>query len=287
MSYIEHRIPLADGLKLYLREYPAHGAAQRAPVICLPGLTRNSADFEVVAPRIAALGRRVVVPDLRGRGHSDYDPDPSRYRPDVYLQDALYALDMLDIPAAVFVGTSLGGLITMLAGAMAPDRVVAAVINDIGPVIDPAGLARIASYVGRSGPFAAWPELIETIKRTQSAAFPDAVEADWRTFAHRVARERPDGKVAFAYDPAIAQSFAQPQDAPPPSFLPMFQALAKKPVLLVRGALSDILAADGVAVMRQEKPDLDVVELPRIGHAPTLEEPAAWHAIAGFLARVP
>ncbi len=287
MSYIEHRIPTSDGPNLFLRDYAPQGGDEAGPVLCIPGLTRNSADFEIVAPRIANLGRRVLALDLRGRGHSDKDPDPRRYRPDVYVQDVLYVLETLGIPRAVFVGTSLGGIVTMLAAAFAPDRVAAAVLNDIGPVIDPAGLARIAAYVGKNGPFATWNELIDAVKASQGVAFPAADESFWKMFAHRVAHALPDGRVAFSYDPAIALVFSQPQAEPAPSMLPVFQALATKPVLAVRGALSDILSADGVAVMKQAKPDLEIVEIPDIGHAPTLEEPEAWHAISAFLVRVP
>lgn len=286
MSYIEHRIPTKDGPNLYLRDYAPHGGGAAASVLCIPGLTRNSADFEVVAPRIAALGRRVLAVDLRGRGRSDNDPDPRRYRPDVYALDIVHILDTLELSHAVFLGTSLGGIVTMLVGTISQNLVSAAVLNDIGPVVDPAGIARIASYVGKSGPFASWSALIEAIKLSQGAAYPGADDAFWRSFAERVAHALPDGRIAFAYDPAIAQGFAQPQDAPPPPLMPLFQALAAKPILSIRGELSDILSKDGVAAMREVKPDLEAIEIPRVGHAPTLEEPHAWHALTAFLARV-
>jgi pimeloyl-ACP methyl ester carboxylesterase len=288
MSFSEHRIPTADGLTLFLRDYAPHGGGSAAPVLCIPGLTRNSADFEMVAQRMAGLGRRVLAVDLRGRGHSDNDPDPTRYRPDIYAADMVYVLETLDIPSAVFVGTSLGGLVTMLVAAMAPDRIVAAVLNDIGPVVDPAGIARIAAYVGKSGAFDSWNALTHAVRAAQSLAFPAADDAFWKTMAHRVGRERRDGKIEFAYDPVIAQTFApQPDAPPPPSLLPLFRALAAKPVLSVRGALSDILSVEGLAVMKEAKPDLGTVEVPRVGHAPTLDEPEAWAAIAAFLAKAP
>jgi pimeloyl-ACP methyl ester carboxylesterase len=287
MGYDEHRIATKDGLKLYLRDYAPAAGRQGLPVLCLPGLTRNSADFEGIAPRMAQRGRRVLALDLRGRGNSDYDPEPVRYRPDVYAQDVVQMLDALAVPKVVFVGTSLGGLLTMMIAAMAPDRVAAGVLNDIGPVVDPAGIARIASYVGKSGPLASWDEMIAGIKATQAAMFPRADEAFWKTMAHRVARELPDGRVAFAYDPAIAQNFSQPQPSPAPSLLPFFQALAAKPVLVLRGAISDILSKGGVKVMKDAKRDLEAVEIPDVGHAPSLDEPESWDAIAGFLAGVP
>ena len=144
--------PLPTGPFVYARDYAA--MAGRLPVVCLHGLTRNSADFEAVAPKIAALGRRVIAIDARGRGRSDNDPDATRYRPDVYVGDVLHVLDTLGIPRAVFLGTSMGGIMTMLAATIAPDRIAAAILNDIGAEVDPAGLKRIASYVGKAGPFA-------------------------------------------------------------------------------------------------------------------------------------
>lgn len=282
-GYREHRITVPDGLALFVRDYAAQGQVRSVPVICLHGLTRNSADFEVVAPRIAALGRRVIALDVRGRGRSDWDTKPVRYRPDVYVQDVLHVLNQMDIPHAVFVGTSMGGIITMLIAAAARERIAAAVLNDIGPVINPAGIARIAGYAGKSAPFDSWDGIIAAIRTTQGGAFPDVDDAFWQTFARRVAHKLPDGRVAFAYDPAIANAFAAAPAAPPPDMTPLFAALAAVPVLSVRGELSDLLSREGVAAMRAIKPDLRFVEVPRVGHAPTLEEPSAWRMVAEFL----
>src|SRR5262249_22310322 len=153
------------------------------------------------------------------------------YRPDVYVQDVLHVLDQMDIPRAVFVGTSMGGIITMLAAAVSRERIAAAALNDIGPVINPAGIARIASYVGKTMSFESWDAIIAAIKAAQGAAFPDADDMFWKIFARRVARELPDGRVAFAYDPAIANAFAQTPSNPPPDMTPLFTALAAVPVL--------------------------------------------------------
>jgi pimeloyl-ACP methyl ester carboxylesterase len=251
-------------------------------------LTRNSSDFEALAPKIAALGRRVVAIDVRGRGKSDRDPAPERYQPSTYVQDALSILDALEIERAVFIGTSMGGLMTMIAAVTAPQRISAAVLNDIGPVVDSRGLQRIASYVGKGGAFESWSELIEAIKEVQAAIFPDAGEEFWITFARRVARERDDGKIEFDYDPSIARAFepGTTGSAVPPDLLPLFSALAARPVLVIRGSLSDILAPGGIEAMRAVKPDLKIAEVPRVGHAPTLDEPTAWEAISAFLAQV-
>jgi pimeloyl-ACP methyl ester carboxylesterase len=285
MDFAEHRIATEDGPMVYARDYAAD-ATHRLPVVCLHGLTRNAADFEAVAPRIATLGRRVIVIDARGRGKSDNDPEPARYRPDTYVGDVMRVLDTLNVPRAVFLGTSMGGIMTMLAAVMAPTRIAAAILNDIGPEVDPRGIARIASYVGKAGPFGSWAEMVAAVKASQGAMFPHGDDAFWRTFAQRVARERDDGGVEFAYDPAIAVAFATPPASPPPSMLPLFEALAKAPVLVIRGATSDILSPEGVATMKRIKPDLQSVEVPDVGHAPTLDEHEAWDALAKFLAQV-
>jgi pimeloyl-ACP methyl ester carboxylesterase len=229
----------------------------------------------------------VITADMRGRGQTGNDINPQNYRPDVYARDVTGILDTLDIPRAVFIGTSMGGIITMILAATARERIGAAVLNDIGPELDPKGLMRIVSYVGKTGPLPSWDAMIAAIRETQGSAFPDAGDTFWRTFAQRVARELPDGRVEFAYDPAIALALATPPKTPPPSMVPTFQALATGPVLAVRGELSDILSPAGLAVMMRLKPDLKVEEIPRVGHAPTLEEPAAWGAVSEFLIVAP
>ncbi len=278
----EHIVRSADGLGLFVRDYEPLQPVLGLPVLCLHGLTRNSADFDVVAPRIAALGRRAIAMDVRGRGRSDWDATPSRYTPLTYAQDALKVLDQLGVERAAWLGTSMGGLITMVAAAMAPDRVEAAILNDIGPVIDPRGLARIVSYVGKSEPRLSWDEAAAAVAMTQGVAFPDADAAFWHTFARRTFRKRADGRLELDYDPAIAQ----PQTAPAPDLRPVFKALAPIPTLVLRGGLSDILSREGVAEMRALKDDLEFSEVPNVGHAPTLEEPSAWLPVVDFLARV-
>ncbi len=283
-DFSEHFIVTPDGLRLFVRGYEGGGA--KAPVFCLHGLTRNSADFENIAPFISRLGRNVYAMDVRGRGRSDRDPDPSRYRPDIYVQDVIHVLNALDVREAVFIGTSMGGLIMMVMAAMAPERMVASVLNDVGPVVSPVGLARIASYVGKSGPFDSWDTLIDAVRTTQSASFPGVSDDFWGTFVRRVASEQPDGRIAFDYDPAISQGFKQPAAVVPVDLQPLFTALAKKPTMVLRGELSDILAPEGVDVMRTLCPDLQVVQVPNVGHAPTLDEPVACDAIQGFLSGI-
>ncbi|MGE0044487.1 MAG: alpha/beta fold hydrolase [Hyphomonadaceae bacterium] len=291
-EFVERRIKSADGLSIYVRDYAALAPETGVPVFCLHGLTRNSKDFDVVAPRIAALGRRTLAWDTRGRGLSDRDSEPARYNPAIYVQDALATLDQLSIEKAVFVGTSMGGLITMVLSAMAPQRIAASVLNDIGPEIDPTGLARIAGYVGNRKPVTNWDEAAEAIKGINGVAFPDKLNdhAFWLRFAHNTFRQQPDGSFAADYDPAIADAFKTPEGqepAPQPDLKPLFAALsAAGPVLVVRGGISDLLSPAGVATMKGLNPKLETVDVPRVGHAPTLEEPEAWNAIVSFLAKV-
>ena len=288
-GFEERVIATVDGLSLYARDYPPLAPVTGLPVICLHGLTRNSRDFEVVAPRIAALGRRVVCPDMRGRGQSANDPDPAHYVPAVYGQDVVALMDKLELPRAVFVGTSMGGLITMVLATMAPDRIVAAVLNDIGPTLSAQGLGRIASYVGRTQPVASWEEAAEAVRAITGHAYPERLDDQgfWLAFARRTFRTREDGRLETDYDPHIALAFADfDEDAPPPDLTPFFSALAAKPVLSIRGGISDLFSAEDVAAMRALKPDLSAVTIDNIGHAPMLDEPEAWDALLDFLARV-
>ena len=288
-GFEERIIATVDGLALYARDYPPLAPETGLPVICLHGLTRNSRDFEVVAPRIAALGRRVIVPDMRGRGKSANDPDPAHYVPIVYAQDVLKLMDAMGVAKAVFVGTSMGGLITMVIAATAPERIAASVLNDVGPRLNTPGLSRIANYVGHVQPVGSWAEAAEAIRATNNAAFPERVddEAFWAAFAQRTFRAREDGQLELDYDPHIALAFADfDADAPPADLMPYFEALAKAPVLSVRGAVSDILTEAGVADMRAASANVEAVSVEGVGHAPMLDEPDAWDAVLDFLARV-
>ncbi|MFN3521748.1 MAG: alpha/beta fold hydrolase [Phenylobacterium sp.] len=289
---IERRWTSADGLTLFARDY--HGAAgpARLPVICIHGLTRNSRDFEVVAPRIAGLGRRVLAIDVRGRGRSERDPNAMNYNPAVYAGDVIALMTQAGVARAIFVGTSMGGLITMTLAAMRADLIGGAVLNDVGPEVGQAGLARIAGYVG--GPFRAadWNEAEAYCRRTNGEALPHLTDAQWEAMAQRTFRREPDGRLAPDYDPAISQVFrTAPAGAPPapaPDLWPLFAAMtAGRPTLLVRGAASDILEAATAERMAAAAPHLQRLDVPGVGHAPLLEEPQAEAAIAAFLAAAP
>jgi len=284
MAEFEWRSWLAlDGAELMARDYP--GPAERTPVLCLHGLTRNSRDFEAVAPWIAAQGRRVLAADVRGRGRSAYAPDPAAYQPAVYAADVLAMLDALAVPRVVLVGTSMGGLIAMLLAVAAPDRLAAVALNDVGPVLDPTGLARIANRAGMLPEVRDWADAAAYARAVNGLAFPDCAEADWAAYARRLFREE-GGRPVLDYDPRIMEPFRETAAQPAPDLWPYFDKLAEdgRPLLLVRGALSDLLSAETAAAMRARAPQMAYAEVPRVGHAPMLTEPAAQSALAAFLA---
>jgi pimeloyl-ACP methyl ester carboxylesterase len=287
-DHSERRWTSRDGLTLFARDYAGAGGAARLPVICLHGLTRNSRDFEDVAPRIAAQGRRVLALDVRGRGQSDWDPQPERYTPRTYVSDVLELMDALGIGRAVFIGTSMGGIITMALAAKRSEVIAAAILNDVGPEIAADGIARIKSYVGGGRPIASWGDATAYVEDINGGAFPDYIYADWQRFARRVFREQ-GGVPRLDYDPAIAVQM-QNDRYKSSNFVAwlMFRKLARRrPTLLVRGALSDILSSDIAERMRKAAPAMDYVEVPNVGHAPMLSEPAAASAIEAFLAPLP
>jgi len=276
------------GLSLYARDYAGSAGPARCPVVCIHGLTRNSGDFEDVAPWIAAQGRRVLALDVRGRGRSDRDPDPDRYHPRVYTDDTLKLLDDAGIARAVFIGTSMGGIITMAIAAKRLRAIAAAVLNDVGPVIAMEGLNRIKGYVGKGSPVTTWDDAAAYIKSINGSAFPQNSMQDWHRWARRTFREV-NGKLELDYDPKIAASI-QSAKLRPTSMLAkiLYKRLARnRPTLLIRGGNSDIVGAAEAQYMREAAPSLRYAEVPGVGHAPMLTEPQAQAALAAFLAEVP
>ncbi len=283
-EFAEHFVPLRDGLRMYCRDYGAvHAAA--TPVLCLPGLTRNSKDFESVAVWLSA-GRRVLTPDLRGRGRSDRDPNWQNYQPLTYAQDVVQLLDALQVPRVMLIGTSLGGLIAMIMGLTASQRLAGVALNDIGPEVDPAGLARIAGYVGLLPAVTSWEEAVSQARLVNGVALPEFTDADWLRFARLTYREDEAGRPVLDMDPKIGDA-ARRVSGPAPDLWMLFGALQSLPLLVLRGETSDILSAATVAKMAQRKPDLQQVTVPRRGHAPTLDEPVAREALSAWLKRVP
>ena len=267
-----------DGLNLHYRDYP--GGGDKPPLLCLPGLTRNVRDFADFAERYSP-SLRVLPLEFRGRGDSAYDPLPARYNPLTYAGDVIELLDQLGLARAIFVGTSLGGLVTMTVAAIAPQRIAAAILNDVGPELSPEGLNRIKSYVGKDTRFETWDEVAQAIA-SNHPNFDGYTRADWVRMARRVAREV-DGEIRFDYDMAIAQPFDAAGPTPQVDMWPFFVALAQKPLLVIRGAKSDLLSAEAVKKMASAAPDAKFAVIPGVGHAPTLNEPEAIAAIDGFL----
>ena len=268
-----------DGLRLHYRDYA--GADDKPPLLCLHGLTRNARDWTDFAERYSPE-HRVLALDFRGRAASDYDPDPSRYLPPVYAADVIEMLDQLGLNQAIFVGTSLGGLVTMIIAATAPDRIRAAIINDVGPDVHPEGIDRILTYVGKDVRFGSWDEAANLIASNYGASFDRYTHDDWVKMAKRNCREE-DGEIRFDYDMAIAEPFKNVGPTPQVDLWPLFAALAQKPLLVVRGAKSDLLTAQTAVKMQAVAPRMKLAVIPGVGHAPELNEPEAVEAIDGFL----
>lgn len=279
--------PSEDGLTLHARDYAGAGGLARCPVVCIHGLTRNGADFEDVAPWIAAQGRRVIAVDVRGRGRSARDPNPANYNPSVYARDMLALLDKAGIARAVFVGTSMGGIITMAVAAKRLRAIAAAVLNDVGPVISMAGLNRIRGYVGRGKPVETWEDAAQYVKSINEVAFPGNTMDDWHRWARRTFREE-GGRIALDYDPQIAASVKGSRQKNTSIIAKLlYRRLARnRPTLLIRGEKSDIVGAEEAQYMRRVAPGLHYAEVPGVGHAPMLTEPAAQAALSSFLAHV-
>lgn len=275
----------ADGLNLHYRDYP--GRTDRPPLLCIPGLTRNVRDFECVADAFAGEWR-VIVAELRGRGDSDYAKDSATYNPLQYVADIGALFEQAGLEKAVLVGTSLGGIITMLLALTMPERLAGAVLNDIGPEIAPEGMARIRDYVGQGRSFPTWMHAARALKETGGAAHPDFTIADWLGHAKRLMFLGENDRIAFDYDMKIAE----PIHAVPPGqevafdMWPALRELAGRPVLALRGELSDLLSEATFARMAAEVPGLEAVTVPRVGHPPTLAEPVAQAAIARLLAKI-
>lgn len=288
-AFVDRRWTSHDGLSLHARDYaPAAGPA-RLPVIAIHGLTRNAADFEVIAPLIAQSGRRVLAVDVRGRGGSDRAPDPMTYTPDIYARDIQSLLTQAGIERAVFLGTSMGGLITMALAAQRSKVIAAAILNDVGPEVAKEGLARIAAYAGKPVEINSWADAAAYAKQINAAALPHYTDADWEGFARRTFREGTEGAPVLDYDPDISVPIkAAGAKALVPNLWPMFRRLTRgRPVLLIRGQNSDLLSEEIAAKMRKAARKMVFAEIPDVGHAPMLDEAESRSAIFQFLAEIP
>ena len=277
--YEDRYYVIRDGLRLHYRDYP--GASTRPPLLCLHGLTRNARDWAEFAERYSPRFR-VIALEFRGRADSDYDPLPARYNPLTYAGDVIELLDQLAIPQAIFVGTSLGGLVTMTIAAMAPQRIAAAILNDVGPDLDASGIGRILSYVGNDRRFKSWDEAADAIAANYGASFDRYTHDDWVKMAKRNCRDE-NGEIRFDYDMAIAEPFKTAGPTPNVDLWPFFAVLGQEPLLVIRGAKSDLLTAATAEKMKAVVPDVKLAVVPGVGHAPELNEPEAVAAIDQFL----
>lgn len=276
-----------DGLRLYARHYPAIAASSgRRPVLCLPGLTRNSRDFHDVAQVLSTdpiASRDVYTLDSRGRGASDHDPDWKHYSVPVETTDALDFLTARDLHGAAVIGTSRGGILAMMMAAARPTGIGAAILNDVGPIIERNGLARIMAYVGRIPVPADWAEAARMALDMTREQFPHLTSADADALARQWFNDA-NGKPVPAYDAAIAKSLTLP-DGPMPALWKQFGALSHVPVLVLRGGTSDLLTETSVAEMGRRHPNLTAHTVPDEGHAPLLRDAATQAVIQAFLQR--
>lgn len=272
----------ADGLTLAARDY--RGRDDRPAIVCLPGLTRNSRDYKQLSERLAGEWR-VVAPDFRGRGKSEYAKDPMTYLPATYAADTALMLEALGIGRFVAVGTSLGGLVTMALAATLKDRIAGAVLNDVGPELDPVGLGRIRTYVGKGQAFPTWLHAARALAEGQGHVYPGYELEDWLAMAKRLYRLNSGGRIVLDYDMKIAEPFKVLGNEAPDDLWALFHQLDDAPLLVVRGATSDVLS-DPVARRMIERPHAELVTVSDTGHAPTLTEPVAVAAIDRLLAMV-
>ncbi len=280
-SFRDRRLAAQDGLLLYYRDY-GDPLSRRLPLVCLTGLTRNSADFADLADR-HAHERRILCLDYRGRGRSAYDSDWRNYDPRIYVSDIAHLIAANDVHRAVVVGTSLGGVLTMALAVLKPTTLGAAVLNDIGPDVVPGGIARIMGYIGADQPQPDWPSAVRYLRQLLPT-LSIRTDEGWLKMAQATYRQGADGVLHFDWDVNLAKPLLA-QSSSVPDLWPLFGALRRIPTLVLRGALSDVLSPETFARMALVKPDIERVTVPNSGHVPTLNEPEAAAAIDAFIRR--
>ena len=271
-----------DGLRLYFRDYGSP-SAPGTPMLCLGGLARNSKDFDRLARRLCQH-RRVVCPDYRGRGRSSYDPQWQNYRPEVYLNDLAHLLAVCNLHRVLVCGTSMGGLLSMGLAIAKPTALAGVILNDIGPHLHHRGLTRILDYIGADHPQPDWDHAVAHLK----SQFPHlglGSDERWRAFAEQTFRQDDDGVLRYDWDQALAKPLLRSRGATPDLWR-LYGALDRRPVLVLRGELSDVLSEETVARMAELKPDLKSATVPGVGHTPMLDEPPAERAIDDLIAEV-
>lgn len=270
----EHYIAAQDGVKTFVLELIPNGEIKGAPIFCIHGLTRNHKDFEPIFDDLLGLGRKIYAIDVRGRGKSDYDINPQNYNPLIYTQDVINILNVLEIDKAVFIGTSMGGIISMILAAIMPQKVAGMILNDVGPEVCEQGMMRIRNYVGDIAPSKNWNEALIKVKKIALDAYPDKANDNdfWRDFSYRTQKESENG-IIFDYDPNIRQNVKNnDENAPAPTLWPQFQMIAPIPIGVIQGAISDILTNDIIEKMKALRPDIIHVSIENTGHAPILNE---------------
>ncbi|WP_265571257.1 alpha/beta fold hydrolase [Sphingomicrobium nitratireducens] len=282
-DYVDRSWNSPEGIRLHYRDYA--GPHDKPPILCLPGLTRNARDFEPVAERFAG-DWRVIAVDYRGRGESGYDPDSSRYHPPTYVGDILKLLDQLGIAEAVFVGTSLGGIVTMLLSSTDEERIAGALINDIAPEVVDKGIDRIRTYVGQQVWFEDWNSAATAIGERMTDVYPRWGLAEWERFVRRCMKRFPDGRIGFDYDMGIGENVRAGAEEEPMSAWHLLEGLKDKPVMILRGARSDLFNADMARRMTEALPHSREVVIEDVGHAPSFDEPESLDALAWLLEEV-
>ncbi|MBL8630885.1 MAG: alpha/beta hydrolase [Rhodospirillaceae bacterium] len=286
-TYLDKTYLSPDGLRLAVRDYPGP-TVPRLTIVCIPGLTRNARDFDELAPHLAKK-YRVLCVDLRGRGKSEYAKDAMTYQPPVYVRDVAALLDAFQLKHVALIGTSLGGIISVVLGAVMPRRVLGIVMNDIGPEVDSTGLTRIAEFVARGYAGPSWDEAANALQAVDGKIYPDYTHADWLKMAHRRFIETSDGSVKHDYDLNIAKPFGNAAQAgtAATSLWPFFLQLKDMPVLALRGAISDVLSPETFTRMKERLPHIAQCIVPDRGHTPYYDEPIAQEAVDDFLAQLP
>lgn len=274
-------------MRLHARVYAGPTGTETAPpVLCMPGLARNARDFEALAPHVAQQ-RKTIVIEFRGRGESAFAKDPMTYVPLTYVQDVVALLDELGIDRFATIGTSLGGLVSMLMAATLPGRLVGAVLNDVGPELQTSGLERIRDYIGAGGSQPTWMHAARAMSELNGAIYPHYAIHDWLRLTKRTHRLTPEGRIVTDYDKQIAAPLRVTGGEAAFDMWPVYRALGTVPLLILRGELSDILARSAGEKMVAEMPHAKLIEVQGVGHAPTLDEPEAVAAIDAWLAELP
>ncbi|HEX9462544.1 MAG TPA: alpha/beta hydrolase [Alphaproteobacteria bacterium] len=274
----ERHFTSSDNLRLFFSDW-GDKDSPATPVLCLPGLTRNSRDFATLARNLSP--RRVICPDLRGRGRSPYAADWRSYEPAVYIDDMRHLMAALGLGKVIILGTSMGGLLGMGMATAFPTALAGLILNDVGPGIETSGAGRILAYVAEDRPVADWPAAVKHLRDM----FPNlslAVDDDWLAFARGTFREDADKRLHFDWDVKLVRPLLEPAE-PPPDLWALWRAVHAIPTLAIRGGASDILSAETFQRMKADKPDLVQVTLPGVGHAPTLTDPQSLKAIDDFL----